>query len=287
MKISVYTCCNNAIENEFTLFEGMMQALRFCDEFVYVDGGSTDGTLEKMEEFVERDSRIKIYENPWEKRIRKAMTMIQKNIALSHCSGDWCFLMDADEVYSDSFCLTVRKLLENIGNEFIAIYIPTYHFYGRFDTICLRDPLLGHSYYKGKIYGVRNGLGIHHGNADGDHDGFVDNNDVSLKKENTCVLQDSGYVCHFGHVRSNEKYLIKKNDIERRYYIDWKDLERWDFEKILKERSDCFEKIDISLIPSIMTKRVMETTNEKGFVVHDKVLSYYKRFLGGRNGEDK
>jgi len=279
MKISVYTCCNNAIENEFTLFEGMIQALKFCDEFVYVDGGSIDGTLEKMKEFAEKDERIKIYENPWEKRMHKAMTMIQKNVALSHCSGDWCFLMDADEVYSDNFCLMIRKLLEDIGNSFTGIYIPTYHFYGRFDVICLKDPFLGHEYYKGKIYGIRNGLGIHHGNADGDHDGFVDNDDVSLKRENTYVLQDFGYVCHFGHARSNEMYLIKKNDIERRYHIGWSDLEEWDFEKILKEKPDCFRKVDISLIPTIMMKRVIETVNEKGFVVHDKVLSYYQLFF--------
>jgi|GEM_PF-3465335 len=282
MEISVYSTANDAIVNEFTLFEGMFQALRFADEFIFVDGGSTDGTLEQMKKFADIDSRIKIYENHWEERMKRSMFSIQKNVALSHCTKDWCLLMDADEVYSDEFVGWWKELKEK------AIFFPdtllqglwfdTQHFYGKYNVKCLRDPLLGHKYYKGKIYAVRNGLGIHHGNANGDPDGFVDNEDKPLVGAGVADVKPLS-VYHYGHVRSSKVYLKKKNAIERRFHLDWKDLERWDFEEIMAKCPECFEESLNNRHPKIMRKRIEETVDEKGFVAHEKVIDYYFMFL--------
>ena len=286
MKISVYTCCNDAIENEFTLFEGMLQALKFCDEFIYIDGGSSDGTLQWMKEFAKKDARIKIYENPWEKRMHKAMTMIQKNIALSHCSGDWCFLMDADEMYDDFVVSDIRLIIgkceefrrNDVGIN--AVYLRAYHFYGNYYTRCIADPIYKYPYYLGKVYGIRNNLGIHHGNADGDPDGFVDNDDKALDDRN--IFSANVGVNHYGHVRSADVYLKKKNAIERRFRPDWQDLKEWDFNKLIRENPECFIKEEF-IHPKIMGDRIASTVevdsdgNEN--VIHSLVQEYYKKML--------
>ena len=271
MKVSVYTCCNDAIEQEATLFEGVFQALRFADEIIYVDGGSTDGTLEKVKEFALRESRIKIYENPWEDRMRKAATLIQKNVALSHCTGDWCLLLDADEVYGEDIVREIRKSIElaNNGGR-LAVYFKTLHFYADYKHTCFKDPIGDYNWYEGKIYAIRNNLGIHHGNADGDHDGFVYNDDKAISREETSRTNLT--VFHYGHVRSLKVYLRKKNSIERRYHLNWKDLKEWGFAGVNDERY--FRRFE-GKHPEIMSERIKLQMPLK----HEDVVEYYKKFL--------
>jgi len=58
---------------------------------------------------------------------------------------------------------------------------------------------------------------------------------------------------HYGHVRSNKSYLEKKNNIERSYHPEWKDLKKWEWDmsgtskfigshpKSMKERIERFK----------------------------------------------
>jgi glycosyltransferase involved in cell wall biosynthesis len=267
MKISVYTCCNDAIEKEFTLFEGVRQAQTFADEIIYVDGGSKDGTLEWMKQFAKCDNRIKVYENPWPVHMLKSATVIQKNFALSKCTGDWCMLMDADEVYSDELVKRIRGQIVVVdSNSGVSLYCQTNHFFYNYECLCRTDPWHGYSWYPGKIYCVKNNLGIHHGNADGDHDGFVDNEDKCVQTD----FRASGAVYHYGHVRSNKIYSQKKNAIERRYHPDWKDVEY----TLAVKGEDCFKHFT-GQHPQTMLNRIKLSFPIK----HNDVLNYYERLL--------
>lgn len=229
MKISVYTTCQDAIDNEFTLFEGMIQALQFCDEFIYVDSGSTDGTMKYMELFAERDSRIKIYKNYWDESKGKAMYPEQKNVALSKCTGDWCCLLDADEVYGDIFPTLIRTMLLNWSTDFVGLRCNTLHFYADYKHICFKDPIKGYDWYDKKDYIFRNGLGVHHSVVGEDVDALVDVRDYNLMGRTYAV---DFPIYHYGHVRSIEKYQEKKNIIERRFHPDWKSITDFKYEDV-------------------------------------------------------
>jgi len=58
------------------------------DDFVVVDGGSSDGTLE----IIKSKSNIKLFEKKWEDNFE-----IQKNYALDNTKNEWRILIDADE----------------------------------------------------------------------------------------------------------------------------------------------------------------------------------------------
>ena len=274
MKISVYTCCNDAIEKEFTLFEGVKQALTFADEVVYVDGSSKDGTLQWMEAFASRDNRIKIYKNLWPIHMLKSATVVQKNLALSKCTGDWCMLMDADEVYSNKLCSSIRDWIREAEEQKrIAVYCQTKHFFGNYTTLCSNDPWCDYRWYEGKIYVVKNNIGIHHGNADGDHDGFVTNEDQTLDvytlNLGNNVMTRAASVNHYGHVRSDEIYSQKKNAIERRYHPNWQDKDY-----TLMMFSEYFTGY-LGEHPQSMSER----TTLPIPLQHKDVLDYYKNWL--------
>lgn len=61
------------------------------DDFVVVDGGSTDGTLNILKD---NSSDIKLLEKKWDDNFE-----IQKNYALDNTNNDWRILIDADESF--------------------------------------------------------------------------------------------------------------------------------------------------------------------------------------------
>ena len=57
------------------------------DEIIIVDTGSTDGTVE-----IAKSYGARIYHHPWENDFSK-----HRNQSLSYATGDWIFILDADE----------------------------------------------------------------------------------------------------------------------------------------------------------------------------------------------
>ena len=64
------------------------------DDFVIVDGGSTDGTLDIIKKY----DNITLLEKKWEDSFE-----IQKNYALDNTNNEWRLLIDADEQYQHLF----------------------------------------------------------------------------------------------------------------------------------------------------------------------------------------
>jgi glycosyltransferase involved in cell wall biosynthesis len=67
-----------------------LASVRFADEIVVVDSGSTDRTVE-----IARSSGAKVFSEQW-----KGFAL-QKNSAIDKCSGTWVLSLDADEELTD------------------------------------------------------------------------------------------------------------------------------------------------------------------------------------------
>src|SRR2546429_4456864 len=98
MKISGFTFCRNAVRYDYPVVESIRSILPIVDEFIVNVGRCDDGTLDLVRSI--GDSKIRIVESVWGETLRKDGLIYsqQTNIALSHCTCDWAFYLQADEV---------------------------------------------------------------------------------------------------------------------------------------------------------------------------------------------
>jgi len=98
VRISGFTFCRNALRYDYPVVESIRSILPIVDEFVVNVGRCDDGTLERIHSI--GDPKIRLVESVWDETLRKDGLIYsqQTNIALSHCTGDWAFYLQADEV---------------------------------------------------------------------------------------------------------------------------------------------------------------------------------------------
>lgn len=95
-------------KNAAARLEGCLESLRFCDEIVIVDSGSSDGTCEIAKRF-----GAQLIERDWLGFGR------QKQYAVDQASHDWVLCIDADERITS-------ELASSIGNALVNPVAPVY-----------------------------------------------------------------------------------------------------------------------------------------------------------------
>lgn len=97
--------------------------LRFCDEIVISDGGSTDGTREVAESIV--GDRLVWLDFPGgsiHNQYHQNHAGKQLNYGLDHCQGDWVITHDADTIFCDRFVADIRDTLASARHEAYIIF---------------------------------------------------------------------------------------------------------------------------------------------------------------------
>lgn len=85
--------CYNAGEYIDKAVESILQQTYTNWELIIIDDGSTDTSLQIIEQYVHKDKRIKLIIN----NINKGVS-VSRNIALKACSGEYVAFLDADDI---------------------------------------------------------------------------------------------------------------------------------------------------------------------------------------------
>lgn len=93
MFISIVTPCYNVSSFLDDYFDSLFSQTHHDFEIILVDDGSKDNTWEKLHEFQQKDSRIRIYQL----ETNSGGCKIPRETAISHANSDWIVAVDADD----------------------------------------------------------------------------------------------------------------------------------------------------------------------------------------------
>jgi glycosyltransferase involved in cell wall biosynthesis len=102
LPISAFIICRDERENLVNCIE----SLDCCSEIVIVDSGSTDGTIELVQNYIEQAWPIRFMHQDW------LGYAAQKQFALEQCTQPWCLSLDADERLDKELQESIGELLD-------------------------------------------------------------------------------------------------------------------------------------------------------------------------------
>lgn len=209
MKVSGFTIVRNGNYYAYPFKESILSILPLCDEMIVNVGKSDDDTLEVVKSI--NDRKIKIIESEWDMSLKDGKVLsTETNKALSECTGDWCFYIQADEVlhekYYENVSGSMKKYLDNEKTEGLRFWYK--HFYGSYDYY--QD-----NYRKWYIREVRVIK------RKDDILSWGDAMDFRHKDGSKIYSKDiDAEIYHYGWVRPPEKLIKKRSDFEKLYSKD-------------------------------------------------------------------
>lgn len=106
------------VYNEENYIDGLLSFLVHVDpvekEIFFIDGGSTDKTVEKIKHFAEKHKGIFLIHNP-DKFVPYAL-----NLAIPKCTGDSIVRLDAHCKYNQDYFLKIQEVFERTGADIVG-----------------------------------------------------------------------------------------------------------------------------------------------------------------------
>ncbi|MAH43390.1 hypothetical protein CL614_06790 [archaeon] len=133
--ISGYTTTYNCIDQSYPFVESISSMLGFCDQIVVIDGGSTDGTWEELQTLaaVQGDGRIVIHrqERDWNHKRFAVFDGLQKALARSMCTSEFCWQQDSDEIVHEKDYEKIKTLARTLPKQMDLVALPVIEFWGK------------------------------------------------------------------------------------------------------------------------------------------------------------
>ncbi len=223
MKVSGFTVIRNAELMGYPVIPSIKSILPIVDEFVIGVGQSDDNTKALIEGI--GDPKIKVFDSFWDTSKTKGGLILSEktNEALDHCSNDWCFYLQADEVIHEQDLARIHSAMEKYENDdsIQGLLFHYTHFYGSYSVVAQ-----SRKWYRNEIRVIKKSSGAR---SHGDAQGFRIPPDNQKLKVAHCRAQ----VYHYGWVKPPQKMGQKKKLLDRWWHGNKKDNEndQFDFDR--------------------------------------------------------
>jgi glycosyltransferase involved in cell wall biosynthesis len=249
VKISGFSFARNAQKYDYPITESILSVLPICDEFIIAIGkGDKDDKTRDLVLSI-NSNKIKVIDTVWKNRetLKGAIYSEQTNIALSYCTGDFCFYIQADEVLHEKYLDIVYKRCEQfLNNKNVEGLLFDYkHFYGDYNHI--QD---GHGWYKYEIRIIRNNIGI---------SSFGDAQSFRKHGKKLKVVKANAEIFHYGYVRN--PFLMQNRNLEVETTYHGEETAK----KTIQKKGDFFDFGSLDKLtlftqthPKVMERRIKE-----------------------------
>jgi hypothetical protein len=222
MKISGFTIGKNISKLYYPMKESILSILPVVDEFIVVlgDCDPDDTTRETIESIGSK--KIKIIDSVWDTGRFQSGTIYaqQTHLAKKHCTGDWLFYIQADEVVHEKFLPVIQKRCREFldDREVEGLLFKYIHFWG--DYWHYHD---SHGWYRNEIRIIRNDPEIipwRDAQSFRRIPGFDGINYSQQKNTFKLKVADiDAWIYHYGWVRP-PRYMKSKSIVFRSHYRD-------------------------------------------------------------------
>jgi len=132
MKVCGFTIARNVVKFDYPVVEAIRSILPVCDEFVVGLAESEDSTPDVIQSISSPKVRAVPIDWPEEVRTGGRVLALATTQTLRHCSGDWAFYIQADEVVHEKYHDVIRQSMERYLEraEVEALTFRYVHFYG-------------------------------------------------------------------------------------------------------------------------------------------------------------
>jgi hypothetical protein len=221
MKISGFTIAKNTSKLYYPIKQSILSILPIVDEFVVALGDCDLDDKTESEILSINSEKIKIVRTIWDSEKYSSGTEAarQTDIAKSHCTGDWLFYIQADEVIHEKDLPAIQKACSDyLNNSEIEGFIFHYlHFWGNYN-----HHQIAHGWYKNEIRIIRNLPEIHSWRDAQSFRKIPNFDGINYRQtENTFKLRVKkipANVFHYGWVRP-PRLMQSKNKIFNALYI--------------------------------------------------------------------
>lgn len=145
-EVTAYTTTWNCIDGKYPIVQSISSFL-WADKIVVVDGGSSDGTRQVLEELSKIHSNIEIYDIPIDEEM-PGKDGHQKAMALAMCSTPFAIQFDIDEICIGNVS-NWKKLLKEFPPNIDILSLPVFEPYGEIDKIRVNKE---HTPWKWRIF---------------------------------------------------------------------------------------------------------------------------------------
>lgn len=284
MKISGFSFVRNAEIFDYPVVESITSLLPICDEVVVAVGQSDDRTLELLQAL--HSPKLKIIETVWDDSLRQGGRILadQTNVALKHCTGDWCIYLQADEVlHEEDYPIILSEIAKAESQKTDALLFAYRHFYGNYDYLGA-----GRQWYRQEIRAFRNtGKVISWGDAQG----FRKlENEVPVKLS---VHRIKARIFHYGWVKHPRIQQRKQQSFHKLWHSD--DWMKENIPNVEEFEYECYELERFTEThPLVMNKRIeqsrewtqyFDSSRRKPKPLRMKIADTIERLTGWRIGE--
>ena len=243
MKLSICYIIFN--ENNIFFRASLKSALEIADEIIIIDGGSTDGTLELIDNY--KDGRIKVIHKKYDED--KGANGKQRNEYLKYATGDWILVLDADEIIDD-YGFLLKEIMKD--SKFDVYNIKMVHFienFSKIDATLAGSPQFDPSYTHFVMRRFfRNKQGLYYPEVE---------HPLLLGDINAIGNIDKVTIYHLGYLKGQidilKKYKnhVAKSNIHTREFLEW-----W----VNSHLTGIYptKKIEINEITSTIIKQIMK-----------------------------